>query len=75
MNKFNHKKFAFEHAWNNICEASCEEHKGKCKVVHVTRPGQVPLDCWHFSYCDEAIAEDRRRGFNVEVLNIVEESV
>lgn len=63
-------KECFDKAWNNVCEGSCEnyeagQHTGECKVVHVKGWG-------HFSYCDEAIAEDRRRGLEVETLNILE---
>lgn len=61
------KEDAFNKAWNNICEGSCEIHVGECKVVLV--------EGWGFwSYCDEAIAEDRRRNLNVVVQNVVQMS-
>jgi hypothetical protein len=69
---------AFNKAWRNECEGSCtndegvEEHRGECKVVHVSYPNERKNDAWHFSYCDEAIAEDKRRGFTVEILNVAE---
>jgi hypothetical protein len=59
------KNECFNKAWNNVCEGSCEEHRGECSVVYV--------DGWtYFSYCEEAIAEDRRRGLSVNVLNAVQ---
>ena len=40
------------------CEASCEEHRGSVRAVRVERWG-------FFSYCEEAVAEDGRRGLTV----------
>lgn len=51
-----------------ICDGSCEKHVGEVKPVYV-----LDYDCpdskppWKFNYCDEAIAEDKRRGFTVLV--------
>ncbi len=57
----------FNNAWNNKCDGACEEHRGECCVVEVARWG-------YFSYCEEAIAEDTRRGLTVTKLNIVQMS-
>jgi hypothetical protein len=58
---------AFNHAWNNICDGTCEEHVGECVVV------SVPFDnrTYFFSYCSEAIATDRANGFDVQVENLL----
>jgi hypothetical protein len=50
------------------CEGSCEEdegHVGEVVFVEVSGGGWKAM---HFWYCQAAIAEDQRRGFNVEVL-------
>jgi hypothetical protein len=51
---------------NKICEGSCDPHKGEVVRVHVTDTGK---DWGEFDYCQEAIAEDRRRGLSVELLS------
>ena len=45
------------------CEGSCEEHKGEVAPVLCYAPGD--REPWRFNYCEEAIAEDERRGFTV----------
>lgn len=60
------KHFCFDNAWQNRCDGACDPHVGECKVVHVERWG-------YFSYCEEAIAEDTRRGLKVNVLNMLVE--
>ncbi len=45
------------------CEGSCEEHKGEVVSVLCYAPGD--REPWKFNYCEEAIAEDERRGFTV----------
>lgn len=43
------------------CEGSCSEHIGDVRLVQV--------DGWgYFWYCEEAIAEDERRGLCVVVV-------
>jgi len=49
------------------CEGSCEEHRGNVRPVECWGPGDS--DPWRFNYCDEAIAEDTRRGFRVVEAN------
>ena len=44
------------------CEGSCKEHKGEVKKVHVK---SYTVKWGSFYYCDEAIEEDKRRGFSV----------
>ena len=46
---------------NLLCDGSCENHVGPVVVVDVSRWGK-------FHYCQEAIAEDRRRGLFVTVI-------
>ena len=41
------------------CEGSCEKHVGEVIIVYVKGYGQKG----YFWYCEEAIAEDIRRGF------------
>lgn len=67
MAEFNMKQHAFDKAWSNTCEGSCEDHIGECKVICVAYNNHD----WYFSYCDEAIEEDKRRGFDVQLLNVV----
>jgi len=47
------------------CEGSCEKHVGE--VIKVLVHGHnIPEDKpYPFDYCEEAIAEDKRRGFTV----------
>lgn len=41
-------------AAKGMCEGECGAHRGNVRVVHVSG--------WsYFAYCDEAVAEDRRR--------------
>ena len=49
------------------CEGGCEEHVGTVNQVTVT--GNGFKGGFTFNYCEEAIAEDRRRGFTVEIVN------
>jgi hypothetical protein len=51
------------------CEGSCEEHVGDVVDVWVTSINFNNGLPWHFTYCQEAIAEDRRRGFTVDLKN------
>jgi hypothetical protein len=53
------------------CEGSCEEHAGEVRQVIVSGHGWNPTP---FTYCDNAIIEDRRRGFTVDVPNEPEPS-
>ena len=53
------------------CDGSCEEHVGEIVTVHVVSPGGH--DWGEFNYCEEAIAEDRRRGMTVEILQVDDE--
>lgn len=46
------------------CEGRCEPHGGRVRRVRVEMAGN-PLADIEFDYCDEAIREDRRRGFTV----------
>lgn len=52
-------------AQRKSCEGACENHVGEVVTVHVTSP--KGNDWGEFDYCEEAIAEDRRRGFTVEI--------
>jgi hypothetical protein len=52
---------------NTKCEGSCEEHKGDVKKVKVYEDDYSGRT-WFFDYCQEAIEEDKRRGFTVEIL-------
>ena len=45
------------------CEGSCKKHIGDVEEVHVIFKNKY--DWGTFCYCQEAIAEDRRRGFTV----------
>lgn len=48
------------------CQGSCEQHKGEIHMVTVE--DEKLQKVWQFDYCEEAIAEDKRRGFNVDIL-------
>lgn len=50
--------FAVAAAEKQKCDGACESHHGDVRVVRVEHWG-------YFAYCDEAIAEDRRRGLAV----------
>ena len=45
------------------CDGSCDEHVGTVRPVECWGPNDP--EPWRFNYCDEAIAEDTRRGFRV----------
>ena len=49
------------------CDGSCDEHRGDVRPVECWAPGDS--EPWRFNYCDEAIAEDTRRGFRVVEAN------
>ena len=51
------------------CEGSCEEHYGEVLLVNVSNGWGT------FWYCQEAIAEDIRRGFVVEPVQDSEEVI
>lgn len=51
-------------AANGICQGECDEHSGQVQCASVGCRGDIFI----FAYCDEAMKEDRRRGFAVEVL-------
>ncbi len=46
-----------------VCEGLCEVHKGEVIPVIIRGGG---WDAVKFNYCQEAIAEDERRGFVVK---------
>ena len=48
------------------CEGNCEKHVGPVQRVHVRDPDGY--DWGLFWYCQTAIAEDRSRGFTVEIV-------
>jgi hypothetical protein len=48
------------------CDGACNKHIGHTKQVHVTRASH---DWGTFNYCENAIAEDIKRGFAVEIVN------
>ena len=52
------------------CQGSCREHRGTVKRVEV-RDIRNRKDWGLFSYCDEAIEEDIRRGLDVSILDHV----
>ena len=54
------------------CEGSCEEHNGEVVPVLCYAPGD--REPWKFNYCEEAIAEDERRGFTVIRANLSSEA-
>lgn len=51
-------------AINNHCEGECDEHEGAVKVFRVydTKDG---FDWGWFSYCENAVAEDKYRGLGL----------
>ena len=54
-------------AHKGVCDGSCEEHRGQTVPVFCTHPyHNNPY--LYFSYCEEAIDEDTRRGFTVEII-------
>jgi len=50
------------------CEGACDEHKGTPRHVYSGKNPRThePWDWW---YCQEAIGEDKRRGFQVTDFN------
>ena len=50
------------------CQGKCKEHRGTIKRVEV-RDIRNGKDCGLFLYCDEAIFEDIRRGFDVTIID------
>lgn len=52
-----------------VCSSFVNGCRGEVKRVRVRDKGDTfPYKDWgYFNYCDEAIAEDRRRGFTVTV--------
>jgi len=58
------KEFCYKLAQQGICQGNCEEHRGEVKVAHTSGWGG------YFSYCEEAVAEDIRRGLTVEVCDV-----
>jgi len=58
VNTMNHKQ---------TCEGACHEthggHDGRVRKVIVSGQGQRAVE---FNYCENAIAEDRSRGFQVD---------
>lgn len=50
-------------ALKGLCDGSCEEHRGDVRAVRVFYGA---TDWGWFSYCEEAIAEDERRGMDLE---------
>lgn len=52
------------HACEGDCEITHGEHSGEVKKVIVSASGWQPMT---FYYCSNAIEEDNRRGFTVEM--------
>jgi hypothetical protein len=52
------------------CQGNCKEHRGTIKRVEV-RDIRNRKDWGLFSYCDEAIEEDIRRGLDVSIIDHV----
>jgi hypothetical protein len=53
------------------CDGSCDQHRGEVRPVECWYPGDT--EPWRFNYCDEAVAEDTRRGFRVVEANAGDE--
>lgn len=50
------------------CEGGCASHSGGIRAVRVIDPnGAEKYDWGYFSYCEEAMAEDKRRGMTILV--------
>ena len=47
------------------CEGSCKEHKGKLRLVKVALYKPIDFNWGIFTYCENAIKEDKQRGFTV----------
>ena len=56
-----YKDAAISNAERGVCEGSCEEHRGDIHCVRVYDK-EHGIDWGWFSYCEEAVAEDTRRG-------------
>ena len=54
------------------CQGICKEHRGSIKRVEV-RDIRNRKDWGLFSYCDEAIEEDIKRGLDVSIVEIAKE--
>lgn len=52
------------------CQGRCKEHRGMIQRVEV-RDIRNSKNWGLFSYCDEAIEEDRRRGLDVSIIDHV----
>lgn len=52
------------------CQGTCKKHRGLITRVEV-RDIRNGKDWGLFWYCEEAIKEDKRRGFTVSVLDYV----
>ena len=52
------------------CQGNCAKHRGVIHRVEV-RDIKNGHDWGLFSYCDAAIEEDRRRGFDVSIIDHV----
>ena len=50
-----------------ICEGACKIHRGDISYVIIYGHG---WDGLKFNYCQEAIQEDKRRGFNVKKIKL-----
>jgi len=50
----------------HLCEGKCERHVGKVQRVHVC-DAVHDHDWGEYWYCQEAIKEDRSRGFTVDI--------
>jgi hypothetical protein len=61
----------------NQCEGACDKrfhegHRGSVKKVTVAgiyRPFNTPTE---YNYCDQAIEDDRKSGFTVEILGDID---
>ena len=51
------------------CEGSCETHQGEAKKVLVKDKFGTTPRYWRFFYCETAIEEDKRRGFEVKIID------
>ena len=49
----------------NSCMGDCEEHLGEVKLFRVIDPIDN-FDWGIYAYCEEAVKEDTRKGFNLE---------
>lgn len=47
-----------------ICDGNCKEHKGKIKIVSIY-DRRIRYAYGFFWYCENAIEEDRKNGFEV----------